>query len=150
MDPKQNPVKFFISAIIITVCVMNSATGQGLYARCSAEATVAGFRYGGAIGYIAKSQIQGGIFYQQSLASQELSPSVAQNFAGLEILLPFIRGEKVYFSGHMRAGVADRIFILLVPGVRTSLRIVPGIEAGFGMHWRYHKPAHELSIQFKI
>jgi hypothetical protein len=149
MGTKQDSVKFVL-LIIIALCAMHTAAGQGIYAKGSGEATAAGFRYGGAIGYMAKSQVQAGLFYQQSIAGSELSPSVAQTFAGVEMLVPVIRGEKVYFSAHMRAGLADRIFIVLIPGVRTSIRIVPGIEAGFGMHWRYHKPAHELSIQFKI
>jgi hypothetical protein len=69
---------------------------------------------------------------------------------GVETLVVIVKGEKLNLSAHLRAGLADKRFVVVVPGLRTSLELVRGIDVALGMHWRYNRPAHELSLQFKI
>ena len=137
----------FIIVLAASVCCANA---QGVYARIGGESTVAGLRYGGSIGYVAKSKFQTGIFYQQSVSASEFSGAIPANFTGLEISVPLVKCEKLYVSGHLRGGIANKMFIVVIPGFRTSVVITPRFEAGAGMHWRYNRPAHELSLQFKI
>jgi hypothetical protein len=143
-----------LTILLLTVCLiivgMDTAGAQGVYAKVSGEGTAAGLRYGGAVGYIARSKFQTGIFYQTEISKSEFSASIPGTFAGIETLIPFVKAEKIYFSAHLRSGLVNKKFVVFVPGFRTSIRVVNGIEAGLGMHWRYNRPAHELSIQFKI
>jgi hypothetical protein len=132
---------FFITA---------SAQGQNVYARISGEATAPGLRCGGAVGYITKRKFQLGVFYQQSVSASEFIGTKTTRFIGGEALVPLAKGEKLYLSAHLRAGVADKQFLAIVPGLRTSIQVAEAVEIAMTMHWRYNRPAHELSIQFKI
>lgn len=148
MDTQPKALKGLL--FVVLAMVSTYATAQGAYARVSTEFTVAGFRYGGAVGYVARNRFHAGVFYQHSLRSPEGMSVIPGEFAGVETLITIVSSEKIYLSGHLRAGLANKMFVVVVPGIRTSVRLLPRLEAATAMHWRYNRPAHELSLQFKI
>ncbi len=139
--------------IVVTFLLLScawSSHAQRVYMRLAGEATAVGVRYGAAAGYTSPKKIQIGLFHQNELPQDESRYARGKTFTGLETLYPFAKGQKIYVSGHLRAGIAERRFLVLVPGVRTSIELIQGVELGLGMHWRYNRAAHELGIQFKI
>ena len=148
MDTESKALKIMLIAILAVL--VNEVKAQGIYTRVSTEFTVAGFRYGGSIGYVARNKFHAGVFYQHSMRTPEGMATIPGEFAGIETLITIASSEKIYLSDHLRAGLANKMFVLVVPGIRTSIRVLPRLEAATAMHWRYNRPAHELSLQFKI
>jgi hypothetical protein len=148
MDTESKALRVIILVVMTFIATVTKA--QGIYTRVSTEFTVAGFRYGGAIGYVARNKFHAGVFYQHSMRAPEGMTAIPGEFIGVETLITLASSEKIYLSGQLRAGIANKMFAVIVPGIRTSVRILPRLEAATAMHWRYNRPAHELSLQFKI
>lgn len=123
--------------------------GQKLVTSVHAEYTVIGPQYGSALVYESKKQFGLGIFYQAGLKPSEASAS-DDRFYGLHLQVPLVKCQQMSFSGLLRSGLVRDRFVVIVPGVETSINLGKRLALGFGMSLRMNKPAVSSRLSFKL
>jgi len=143
-------MKKSLIAALILCAAMGVAHSQQVVVTASGEKTVSGWQYGGALSFRTKNQWNFGGFYQQDFLTKPEKDSQPNNFYGLTMNIPVAKCEKLVFCFNTRLGLANRHFIVLVPGLETEVNLSERFSFSALMSVRMSYPSAALKLNVKL
>jgi len=138
---------FIIPALLVA---LNSyCNAQSMLLSALTEYTVAGPQYGVSMMYESKKQLGAGVFYQMDV-NLPLETKTKNTFYGGQFQIPIAKAEKLSFYATLRCGLVNDTFVVVVPGVETSIKAGKRLRIGFGMSLRMNYPSVSGKLSWKL
>ena len=138
---------------IITTAILlltaASAVGQHMVSALQVEYTVTGPQYGTSLTLESKSQWGVGVFYQAAVKPAD-DNLWNDRFYGARIQCPLVKSERISFLAVLRGGLVNEKFMVVVPGLETSLTLGKRIAVHFGMSMRMSYPSLSSKVALKL
>jgi hypothetical protein len=135
----------------IALCLLFTsliAGGQNLVVSVQAESTVAGPQYGPTVMYESKNAFGIGAFFQQNALPSRETGQIS-SFYGSHLQVPLVRDSKILFFAVLRGGIANKQFVVIVPGVETRLNVTKRLATGLSASMRMGYPALSARLILK-
>lgn len=123
-----------------------AAGAQEIVTYLQTELTVAGSQFGSSFIYETKSKWGVGVFYQSEIKSSPEQVPSKETFMGFVGQAPLAKSKRITFLGHVRAGLANNQFVVVIPGLETKLNITPRFGTSFGMSMRMGYPSLSCKV----
>jgi|GEM_PF-1315733 hypothetical protein len=114
------------------------------------EKTVAGNQYGTQLLFQTKNKWNFGGFYQTSLQHSSEGIQSANPFFGIAVSAPLVKSEKINFQFNTRCGIVNQLFVVVVPGLETELKVSKTISLSTLMSIRMSYPSALLKFNITI
>ena len=114
------------------------------------EKTVAGNQYGFQLLFESKYQWSFGGFYQTSWQQTAEGVHAVNPFYGLTVNAPVIKSNQINFYLNIRGGVVNQHFLVVAPGLETSVKVSRWIRISTLMSVRMSYPSASLKIYITL
>lgn len=138
------------SVLVIALTAVTKLKAQNLYASAAYESTIVGGQWSASLGYHTRKGLMLGAFYQIGKNHYDAKASVNTDLYGMELFFPLIKSEKITFAAHIRTGIANNRFFVIIPGAETMIYINRCISVGPGLSWRYGHAAVDARLVFQM
>jgi len=114
------------------------------------EKTVAGNQYGTQLLFKTKSNWNFGGFYQSSLQRNPEGIQLLNPFFGVSASAPLVQTDKLSFHFNTRCGIVNQVFVVVVPGLETELKVSKTISVSAMMSVRMSYPSALLKFNITL
>ena len=126
-----------------------SVMGQAILIGVQTEITVAGYQYGGSMLHETARKWGYGVFYQTSL-SKSYEEANKKLLYGIQLQAPLAKSERIKFFATLKGGLANKQFVVVIPGLETHISIRNRLGFAFGMSMRMSYPAISSKVIIKL
>lgn len=141
-------MKTLLILFYLIICAA-SLIGQNMLIGVQAEITVTGYQYGGSMLHETAEKWGYGVFYQTSL-SKSYEEASKKLLYGIQLQAPLAKSERIKFFATLKGGLANKQFVVVIPGLETRVAIRNRLSIAFGMSMRVSYPAISSKIMIKL
>lgn len=140
--------------LTIATLISLSAYTQGLTFRSYVEKTSIGNKFGSAVGYVFRTGVEVGGFYQEAArflnTNEQTSIYYEKQFAGLYVNYPLQQWQKAGVDLNIRTGVSNGENFVITPSVLGHYQIMRYFKLGAGLGVRAFRPTLQGSLTIDI
>lgn len=137
--------KTYILAVLGLMMTLQGL-GQRLKMSTSIEKTIMGVQLGSVVSYEFANHFSIGGFYQKNLRGTSETDQRKYEFTGGIISVPIAQCTNIMVSGNLRAGLSNKRFVIVTPGVETEISISKLLSVSLGVSIR----AAEAAISSRL
>lgn len=126
-----------------------SVIGQNILIGVQTEITVAGHQYGGSLLHETAGKWGYGVFYQTSL-SKSYEEASKKLLYGIQLHAPLAKSERIKVFATLKGGLANKQFVVVIPGLETHVAVSNRLGFAFGMSMRMSYPAISSKVIIKL
>lgn len=142
--------KIIFLSVSLIIVIIQTTIGQHLMLTPLVEKTITGYEYGSALTFRTKSQFSFGAFYQGNIAKTPENTQIINPFYGMLLTAPLLKCDRLNFHANTRIGFVNNIFLAVVPGIETEIKVFNALSLGIGMSIRKGFLSANGNIKFKI
>lgn len=145
-------VKQILLLTVLCLALYNPGTiyGQHITTTAYTEKAVLGQQMGGRVGFESSKLNEFGIFYQKNISNISALSLYGYEFLGGYVSPKMLGNEEISLAPYIRAGVSDREFIVVVPGLEVEALLKGSFYLHFSASLRANEAAFSLGLMNKI